>query len=225
MTVFVVTEPVLRQEATSASVAPASILSRLRLETRGEHVAVEQLLGLMGVSLTPEGYRHLLEQFYGFYAPLEKALQARELTLPSATRSALVARLKKSALLRQDLHYLGVPAEPLPLCRNLPPLGTQAEVLGCVYVMEGATLGGRIITQHIRATLGLTPLTGGSFFEGYGDATGMMWQSMRQLLVSGAPDTKTENTIVTNAVTTFASLRSWCESFQKQTDTGATHNV
>ena len=221
MVLFVVTEPGNQQEAAP----PSSILSRLRLETRGEHDAVEQVLDLMNTSLSPAGYRHRLEQFFGFYAPLEKALQIRALTLAPATRAVLAGRLDKTALLRQDLHCLGALAETLPVCRNLPPLGTQAEVLGCVYVMEGATLGGRIITQHIRATLGLTPLTGGSFFEGYGDATGMMWQSMRQLLVSGAPDTKTENTIVTNAVTTFASLRSWCESFQKQTDTGATRNV
>jgi len=211
MAVCVVTEPVSLQEAALATATPSSILSRLRFETRGEHDAIEQVLDLMSVSLTPQGYLHRLEQFYGFYAPLEKALQARELTLSPTTRAALASRLTKTALLRQDLQQLGVQAQTLPLCRNLPPLGTHAEVLGCLYVMEGATLGGRMITRHIRAALGITPITGGSFFEGYGDDTGMMWQGMRQLLVSGAPDTQTENTIVSNAMATFACLRGWCE--------------
>jgi len=224
MAASVVTDPVSQPEAASPSAAPSSILSRLRLETRGEHEAVEQVLDLMGASLTPEGYRHRLEQFYGFYAPLEKALQARALTLPPATRAALAARLNKTALLRQDLQHLGARAETLPLCSNLPPLGTQAEVLGCVYVMEGATLGGRMITQHIRTVLGITPITGGSFFDGYGDDTGRMWQGMRQLLVSSAPDTATENATVANAIATFASLRGWCESFQKQLDNGTTRH-
>ena len=218
---FVVTEQVIQEEAAP----PSSILSRLRLETRGEHEAVEQVLDLMSGSLTPAAYCHRLEQFYGFYAPLETVLQARELTLLPATRAAMAGRLNKTAFLLQDLQHLGAHVENVPLCRNLPPLLTQAEVLGCMYVMEGATLGGRVITKHIRAALGITPITGGSFFEGYGDDTGIMWQGMRQLLVSGAPDTETENTIVTNAVATFTSLRRWCESFYKPTDSGATPDV
>jgi len=212
MVSFVVAEPVGQHEAPSPSVEPSSILARLRLETRSEHDAVERVLDVMGVSLTLEGYRHRLEQFYGFYAPLEKALQARELTLSPATHAALVARLKKTALLRQDLEHLGARIQALPLCRNLPSTLTQAEVLGCVYVMEGATLGGRIITQHIRASLGITPTTGGSFFDGYGDATGTMWQSMRHLLVSSSSDMQIEDTIVANAIATFACLRGWFES-------------
>ena len=35
-----------------ARVAPSSILSRLRAETRGEHDAVDQMLDLMNASLT-----------------------------------------------------------------------------------------------------------------------------------------------------------------------------
>jgi len=233
MAFSVVTDPVSQPLAAPPSVAPPSILSRLRLETRGEHKAVEQVLDLMSVSLTPKGYRHRLEQFYGFYAVLENALQARgqgksdpsaESILSPATRSALVARSNKTALLRQDLHCLGADLETLPLCRTLPPLGTQAEVLGCLYVMEGATLGGRMISQHMRAALGITPTTGGSFFDGYGDATGTMWQGMRQLLVSSATDTETENALVASAITTFACLRNWCESFQKQLANGTTRH-
>jgi len=58
-----------------AHVAPSSIIFRLRAETRGEHDAVEQMLDLMNASLSREGYRHRLQQFYGFYAPLEAALK------------------------------------------------------------------------------------------------------------------------------------------------------
>ncbi|WP_372828602.1 biliverdin-producing heme oxygenase [Polaromonas sp.] len=230
MAVLVVTDPESQHEAAFPPVAPSSILSRLRLETRGEHDAVEQVLDLMGGSLTHQSYRQRLEQFYGFYAPLEKALQSHGKSPPDiadrphgaykpplseAISSALAARLNKTAHLQQDLHHFGVLTDGLLLCRDLPPLGTQAEVLGCLYVMEGATLGGRMITQHVRATLGITPMTGGCFFEGYGDDTGRMWQGMRQLLVSGSTDTQAENSIVTNAITTFARLRGWCETFPK----------
>ncbi len=229
MSVFVVAGPVSQQQAAVVPIPSPTILSRLRLDTRGEHEAVEQVLDLMATSLTREGYRQRLEQFHGFYAPLESALresgeqkadQSDEFILTPDIRLALAARLNKTAHLLQDLHYFGAITETMPLCRVLPPLGTQAEVLGCLYVMEGATLGGRMITQHIRAALGITPTTGGSFFEGYGDDTGKMWHGMRQMLVSGSPDIETENHIVNNAISTFVSLRDWCESFQRQLDNG-----
>ena len=187
--------------------APASILNRLRLETRGGHDAVERVLNLMATDLTRRAYGQRLAQFYGFYGPLEAALQLR--CTPHLT--ALLPRLNKTALLSQDIERLGVSLEHLPLCSNLPQIETDAEVLGCLYVMEGATLGGRLITQHVQATLGITPQGGGSFFEGYGEGTGKMWQAMRQLLVNCSIDTPTENAIVTNATATFASLRNWCE--------------
>ena len=222
MAVFVVADPAIQQGKVNPPVATSSLLSRLRLETRDEHEAVEQVLDLMSESLTRQIYCQRLEQFYGFYAPLERALQARtqslvdkagKFPLSDASFAALAVRLDKTAHLQQDLHRLGVPTHALPLCRDLPSLSSQAELLGCMYVMEGATLGGRMITQHVRATLGVTPMTGGSFFDGYGDDTARMWQGMRQLLVSASSDTETENAIVINAIATFASLLRWCETF------------
>ncbi len=83
MAVLVVANPARQQEKARPPVAASSILSRLRLETRAEHEAVEQVLDLMSDSLTRQSYRPRFEQFYGFYgfygfyAPLENALQAR----------------------------------------------------------------------------------------------------------------------------------------------------
>ena len=202
---------------TSSPSSPSTILKRLRLETQDEHHAVERVLGVMDAAFTRDAYRLRLEQFYGFYSPLEAALQTR-CNLPhecggGATLhlSMLLPRLNKTSLLRQDLSKLGVTTDDLPHCNEFPPIHTQAEVLGCLYVMEGATLGGRLITQHVQATFGVMPATGGSFFEGYGAGTGQMWQAMRQHLTTWAVDVPTENAIVASAVATFVSLRTWCE--------------
>lgn len=213
-----------------STVVTSCILSRLRLETRDEHDSVEKVLDLMSPSLTLDGYRQRLTQFYGFYAPLEEILKdiskhqsqkADETGMSRYTREAMTMRLNKTALLRRDLCYLGAEIENLPFCSSLPSTETQAEVLGCVYVMEGATLGGRLITQHVHTTLGITPTTGGSFFDGYGHETGVMWQAMRQILVKSASDTDTEDTLVASAIATFAGLRRWCESTKQQTTTEA----
>ena len=209
MVAFVASDPVNQPAfpVTVQAAAPPSVLTRLRAETRAEHEAVERVLDLMDAALSADAYRHRLAQFYGFYDPLEAALQTR-----CSTQLAMVLpRLNKTALLRQDLQRLGVNTVKLQLCTDLPPIQTEAEVLGCLYVMEGATLGGRLITQHVQATFGIMPASGGSFFEGYGAATGKMWQGMRQLLLACALDTQAENAIVANAIATFASLRAWCE--------------
>jgi heme oxygenase len=50
--------------------------------------------------------------------------------------------------------------------------------VGCLYVLEGATLGGQFISRHL-ATLGIGPANGGLFFHGYGAKTGEMWKSFQ----------------------------------------------
>ena len=219
MVVLAAPDPVHLDSAPSLSATPAlpSVLTRLRLETRSEHEAVEQVLDLMGV-LTDDTYRQRMVQFYGFYSPLEAALQTRCLkhsnscSLEVSQLSMLLPRLRKSLLLRRDLHHLGVSTATMAQCRTLPSIQTLAQVLGCLYVLEGATLGGRIITQHVQATLGITPTTGGSFFDGYAEQTGRMWNAMRQILLLGAVDAQAENAMVVSAIATFAALRNWCES-------------
>ena len=219
-------------EASISPLSPSSILLRLRLETRDEHNAVERVLDLMSAALTSDGYRQRLAQFYGFYAPFEKKLEKKlkdhddlqpcaghTPSPPPGTRAALASRLNKTALLQLDLQHLGVNTDELPLCHKLPLAETQADILGCLYVMEGATLGGRLITRHVQTTLGITPATGCSFFDGYGDHTGTMWQGMRQLLVNAAVDPATENRMVVSAIATFTCLRQWCQANHPQTTT------
>ena len=195
----------------------SSILARLRTETRDAHKDLERVLDLLGITLTRDLYCRRLGQYHGFYGPLEAALRIRCAMRDehgddtSSHIASLIPRLHKTTLLQQDLRQLLVSTTGLPLCHDLPSLETPAEVLGCFYVLEGATLGGRMIAQHIQATLGITPTTGGSFFEGYAGETGTMWHAMRHILVTCAVDVDTENVIVANAIATFTCLRHWCE--------------
>lgn len=82
------------------------------------------------------------------------------------------------------------------------------QVLGCLYVIEGATLGGQVITRHLLATHGITPETGGAFFAGYGAETGPHWQAFGAMITAaerfGAADE-----IVASANRTFETLDRW----------------
>ena len=70
----------------------------------------------------------------------------------------------------------------LPHCKRLPSVDTLPGLLGCLCVSEGASLGGQVITRHLRASLGLTPSTGGAFFFGVGEPTGQCWKTFVQAL-------------------------------------------
>lgn len=55
---------------------------------------------------------------------------------------------------------------------NLLPFG-----LGILYVIEGSTLGGKVIFKHVQKALGLDQNNGASYFYGYGEKTGDFWKS------------------------------------------------
>jgi len=185
------------------------VLARLRAETRSEHDAMEAVLDLTGTGLTRDGFRRILEQFYGYYRPLEEAVRALERW---DGHGLDLDERRKTPLLELDLRALGVDApDRLPLCRDIPLVDTPGAAFGCLYVMEGATLGGQVISRHIRQTLSVTLEGGGRFFHGYGDRTGAMWQGFRSALAAFATTQETQDLVATAAVQTFSTLRVWCE--------------
>jgi len=184
------------------------LLARLRAETRVQHDAIEQVVDLTGAGLTRAGYRRRIEQFYGFYRPLEdRMLRAGHGIAPWLDfRERL-----KTPLLEEDLRALGDDAPGLlATCRELPGLDGPAELFGCLYVLEGSTMGGQLISRHIRQTLGVTPDAGGRFFNGYGTGTGPMWQQFRAALTRYSTATDTQDRVVAAARGTFDALRVWC---------------
>lgn len=60
---------------------------------------------------------------------------------------------------------------------NLPVINTVGQLVGALYVIEGSTLGGQLISRSLNQHLGLTLNTGARFFYGYGEQTALMWQS------------------------------------------------
>jgi heme oxygenase (biliverdin-IX-beta and delta-forming) len=187
---------------------PSRLLERLREDTRAEHCAIERTLAeLTSSSLTRERYCFRLGQLYGFYRPLEpelsRVLQSNPVDFPRRT---------KAHLLRADLEALGRrDTDSLPVCRDLPALDGAMAGFGCLYVLEGSTLGGQVISRHVRARLGVTPERGGSFFAGYGSATGTMWRAFRTALVEHATCAGHAEEVIDAARSTFATLRAWCE--------------
>lgn len=148
-------------------------MARLKEATRERHGEVEARMPVLDPGLPLPGYARLLRQLQAVVEPLEA--QLRERGLPAAF--ALDRRLK-APLLARDLAALPAAPRLSPSRVRLPGL---PEALGALYVLEGSTLGGRVIGRHLRGR-GLTPERGGAYFHAYGPDTGAMWRSFGEAM-------------------------------------------
>jgi heme oxygenase len=185
------------------------ILQRLRSETASHHAAIESQMPLLDPEMSLETYIRMLQSFWGYYSPLEERLRSQSF----AGRYVWSDR-KKTPRLMVDLLALGASTTEIARCEHLPCLDSIAEVLGCLYVIEGASLGGQIIAKHLNANLGLTPETGASFFGGYGVNTGPYWLAFRTLLTEVATSVDQDDQIVISANATFQTLCDWLSTNQ-----------
>jgi heme oxygenase len=184
-------------------------MAELKSATREQHEAAESLVGFDAAIGDLLSYRHLLEKFYGFYAPVEQHLpgvSGLEKTVPD-----LSSRMK-THLLREDLRDLGGDALSLPLCQSLPQLKNVAEALGCLYVLEGATLGGQVLSRQAKNALGITPLYAGRFFSSYGPQVGAMWKRFSQSADAYCElHPQERSAIVKSATDSFSALSIWMQ--------------
>ncbi len=181
----------------------------LKERTRDLHTTLEARLHvLLSAELSVGQYAAIQKNFYGFYKPLEDRLAA--FVGRQDPELQLEKRLKLPLLL-DDLASLAVSAEALaklPVCDRLPPVGTASQVLGCLYVLEGSTLGGSIITRHLKIVLPRNE-GGFSFFNSYGENVGQMWATFLAVLARHCEEHGDQEAIVDSACQTFACLERW----------------
>jgi heme oxygenase len=192
-------------EMPSASAGtPFEIFERLRSATALLHMQVEQRIRIFDPDFNLASYIETLERFYGFWAPVEaKLLLIKGLMHPAL---GLQTRMKCN-LLEADLRKLGSTATG-PYCLDLPSIDTLLSGLGCLYVLEGSTLGARIISRRIQSHLQLSADSGAAFFNAYGEAAGRRWSEFRLFVTANVPFQQSEECL-NAAVETFESLSAW----------------
>jgi heme oxygenase len=188
------------------------IMVQLREQTRAYHDRLESHSDLLQRMNTISDYRRVLERFYGIYTPLER--QLAEVFRQSKSKAGALdfEKRRKSALLVADLRTLGVPGERLqhlPCMPSLPALSTLPQAYGCLYVLEGATLGGQILSRHVKKALGLDAGNGAAFFNSYGTEIGRMWREFGDILTAYTALHDDEEQIITSACETFAAFAGW----------------
>ncbi|HEY2365066.1 MAG TPA: biliverdin-producing heme oxygenase [Polyangiaceae bacterium] len=175
--------------------------------TAAPHRRLEAQLGLLDTNLDARRYRRVLELLYGFYVPVERGLQAFEAAVPFPLRA-------RATQLEEDLAALGLgraELAALPLCGDAPRLSRVEELAGCLYVLEGASLGGQAAAPVLRRRLGVTKGAGASFFVGDEERTAARWVVVVEWLEAteraGAP----AGAIVAAACATFEALARWVD--------------
>ncbi|HKH70043.1 MAG TPA: biliverdin-producing heme oxygenase [Vicinamibacterales bacterium] len=187
-----------------------TLRQRLKRTTAAVHRRLETQLGLLDPDLDIRRYRRVLEIFYGFYGPLEITVTRLAALAPPLEFSLRV----RSGLIERDLLALGVvPAEitELPQCADVPALSTFEDLAGCLYVLEGACLGGQMLAPLLHRRLGITKGNGASFFAGDEERTMARWTVVVAWL-EGLPraGASTEQIIVA-ACATFEAFARWAE--------------
>lgn len=197
-------------QAKAREVYVPPVLQDLRTGTAELHIALEKRLPFFSDTLDLPAFKRLIAAYYGFYFPLENALQ-RSGSVPDDFD--LTPRLKTSTL-RGDLQALGLaPAslENLPICDQLPVIDSSAACLGVLYVLEGATLGGQILRREISARLGLEADNGAAFLDVYGAATGRRWREFIEYLGNRPMTADEREAVVIAAQTTFSCFERWLD--------------
>jgi heme oxygenase len=152
------------------------LLTQLKSQTQAEHTQLETRLDLFCRVQDLPAYRQVVAGFLGIYEPLEENLVQ---SMDWMAAGWPMPAERKTPWLLEDLRAMGVDAGSaarLPRCPNPPVPRTMAAAVGCLYVLEGSTLGGKVISRQFAQTLGIHPGNGGRFFAGYGEDTVPHWR-------------------------------------------------
>jgi heme oxygenase len=174
----------------------------LREATRELHTALEAAAAEQGFFASLPGYRCFLQRSVSYHA----ALVAGADTGGAAALLADWPERRKISLLLADCAALGIaPAAPAPGWITAGP-SSPAELLGTLYVSEGATLGGAMLARIV-ARLGIGPDSGAAFLDAYGPHRGRRWRAFLAVLEAAPLGAEGEARLVRAAEAAFEAYR------------------
>jgi heme oxygenase len=183
-------------------------IKNLRQQTAASHQHLEDnklSKALLSPSLALSDYQAYLSALYAV------TIACEDQVFPAV--SHIVPDLQdryKSGKIIEDLSFTGlsdVQIDALPVCQF--EFSSPAEALGIMYVIEGSTLGGRILYKHVHETLGLSFEKGAAYFWGYGAQTGILWKSFISAFSQFAVENNNSTEMIESAIKTFVMIDHW----------------
>jgi heme oxygenase len=185
----------------------------LKQATQQQHNQLEQLMfvgQIMDGTLTFDEYKKILTTNYLTHAHIEEALYTH-LSPHLKEKLAIEERIKLPALL-QDLEEAHIALPQTEPDTNFIDITSDAAILGSMYVMEGATLGGNVIVKRLKKNVQLAPYNlNFHYYQVYGDQLVTNWKQFIQLMDTAIPANEYPSAIK-SAVGMFehiAALQGW----------------
>lgn len=185
----------------------------LKDRTRQSHQSLEKtLVGLLKNIQTKDDYLYILRLFYSFIYPLEREINRFSI----ADAFPDYSERRKAGQLVTDMQSLGRNAKDEDLCKDLPPIHSVFEAAGTLYVLEGSTLGGQVISRMISDKLPSVTDNSLSFFNSYGGDTLPMWRKFQDRLNSLVTNEVQQAETVRAAESTFNYFKTWIDKKNEQ---------
>jgi len=190
-------------DSATASGPGSSLRARLREGTADLHAAVERSMDLPASVCSLRDYADLLRRCYDLHSGVESRWSAPGWARAWGRVGIDLAQHRRASLLEADLLALGEAAPTAIVVARLPTLASWGEGLGSLYVLEGSSLGGRVLGPAIRAALGPVPTT---FFDGSGRESRTAWRSVGRALAQFEGDGGDGDEVLRGARDTFVAF-------------------
>lgn len=184
--------------------ATQTFLNRLKTKTSVAHTNLEQLpvsVSIINPNVTNDEYVHYLNLMH------DVVKQAEEEIFPAL--SAFIPDVKernKTFLIEDDFKTLGFTKTQIKRPFENTASISPAFAMGILYVVEGSSLGGRIILKNINNALGHTEDKGAAYFAGYGNNTGSKWKSFLNSLTAYEAKNNNDKEIIAGAEYAFKTI-------------------
>lgn len=188
------------------TVSLPAFLNNLRTATAASHTALEALPvseSILKPDVTDLDYAHYLNLMRDVVKDAEQNI----FPILNTVVPDLESR-NKTQHIEADLAALGAITETAekPLSEGIEHL-TIPFALGILYVVEGSSLGGRVILKNINAVLGHDADSGAAYFSGYGGQTGSRWKAFLEVLVTYESANDAADEIIAGANYAFDSIK------------------
>jgi heme oxygenase len=194
------TEPVPANQTFAQNPAASRAIDRLRQETRSAHGELDETLHLIDRLSSIRQRANVLAGYHRFHHAAEAAIAPFLGAIPDLDFAAR----RRSRLIAEGMGILG--QEMLPDQATIPGISTQSEAFGALYVLEGSSLGGRVILKELKRRG--ASLKGLGFLDPYGFNTGPRWRSFLAILEREVDSAERQSDAVTGALNTFAFAKS-----------------
>jgi heme oxygenase len=159
-------------------VGAPSLSAWLRAVSAPQHKAVEAAAALPQSINTLADYAACLGRFLSIVAPLEDHLGSFD---EWGGAGVHLASRSRTQALQADLIALSINQDQIRRL-HIPRPASFAAAFGALYVLEGSTLGGKLILKSATSRLGPAISGAAAFFGGHGENSGLMWIKFKNAL-------------------------------------------